>query len=85
MVDFADRIVSVIGRFGRAPNTLVAAEVERRGGVVRRGLSRRTAIVAIGRRSLADKPRGETEDGAQDFCPTSVSLRGRDGDRMLHW
>jgi len=53
MIDFADKIVSVIGRFGRAPNTLVAAEVERRGGILRRGLSQRTAIVAIGRRSLA--------------------------------
>jgi tetratricopeptide (TPR) repeat protein len=53
VIDLAARIVSVIGCFARVPNALVAAEVARRGGVLRRGLSRRTAIVAIGRRSLA--------------------------------
>ncbi|MGH6886513.1 MAG: hypothetical protein ACREGK_10620, partial [Geminicoccales bacterium] len=53
MIDFADKIVSVIGRFAKLPDQLVAAEVERRGGIVRRGLPQSAAIVAIGRRSLA--------------------------------
>jgi tetratricopeptide (TPR) repeat protein len=53
VIDLADRIVSVIGRFAKVPNAVVAAEMERRGAVLRRGLSRRTAILAIGRRSLA--------------------------------
>jgi tetratricopeptide (TPR) repeat protein len=50
--DLADQIVSVIGRFAAVPDHLVAAEVERRGGIVRRGLPQSAAIVAIGRRSL---------------------------------
>jgi tetratricopeptide (TPR) repeat protein len=53
VTEFADQIVSIIGRFARVPNALVAREVERRGGIVRRGLSQRTALVAIGRRSLS--------------------------------
>ena len=52
MIDLADKIVSVIGRFAKVPNALVAQEIERRGGIVRRGLPHRTALVAIGRRSL---------------------------------
>ena len=52
MLDLADQIVSVIGRFAAVPDHLVAAEVERRGGIVRRGLPPSAAIVAIGRRSL---------------------------------
>ena len=40
---------------------LVAAEVERRGGIVRRGLPQRTAIVAIGRRSLAQLADGRLQ------------------------
>jgi hypothetical protein len=53
VVDLAGRIVSLVGRFARVPNALVAKEVERRGGIVRRGLPQRTALVAFGRRSLA--------------------------------
>jgi hypothetical protein len=52
VIDLADKIVSVIGRCARVPNALVAQEIERRGGIVRRGLPQRTALVAIGRRSL---------------------------------
>jgi Flp pilus assembly protein TadD len=52
VIDLADRIVSVIGRFATVPNALVAQEIERRGGIVRRGLPQRTALVAVGRRSL---------------------------------
>jgi tetratricopeptide (TPR) repeat protein len=53
VLDLADKIVSVIGRFATAPDHLVTAEVERRGGILRRGLPPSAAIVAIGRRSLA--------------------------------
>jgi hypothetical protein len=52
VLDLADRIVSVVGRFATAPDHLVRAEVERRGGILRRGLPPSAAIVAIGRRSL---------------------------------
>ena len=61
MVDLADSIVSFIGRFGAVPNHLVAAEVERRGGIVRSGLPQRTAIVAIGRRSLVQLADGRLQ------------------------
>jgi tetratricopeptide (TPR) repeat protein len=53
VLDLADKIVSVIGRFATAPDHLVTAEVDRRGGILRRGLPQSAAIVAIGRRSLA--------------------------------
>ena len=53
MIDLAGKTVSVIGRFARVSNAAVAQEIERRGGVVRRGLAQRTALVALGRRSLA--------------------------------
>ena len=52
MIELADKIVSLIGRFAAVPNHVVAAEIERHGGIMRRGLPPRTAIVAVGRRSL---------------------------------
>jgi tetratricopeptide (TPR) repeat protein len=52
VTDLTGKIVSIIGRFVRVPNGLVVREVERRGGIVRRGLPQRTALVALGRRSL---------------------------------
>jgi tetratricopeptide (TPR) repeat protein len=52
VLDLADKIVSVIGRFAAVPDHVIAAEVARRGGIVRRGLPPGAAIVAIGRRSL---------------------------------
>jgi tetratricopeptide (TPR) repeat protein len=52
VTDLAGKIVSLIGRFAKVPKGLVVREVERRGGIVRRGLPQRTALVAIGRRSL---------------------------------
>ena len=61
MVDLADKIVSVIGGFAQVPNARVAQEVARRGGVVRRGLPQRTAIVAVGRRSLAQLADGRLQ------------------------
>ena len=61
MIDLADRIVSIIGRFAGVPNALVAQEVERRGGIVRRGLPHRTALVALGRRSLAQLADGRLQ------------------------
>ena len=61
MVELADKIVSIIGRFATVPNALVAREVERRGGIVRRGLPQRTALVALGRRSLAQLTDGRLE------------------------
>ena len=48
MTELAGKIVSLIGRFASVPNALVAREVERRGGIVRRGLPQRTALVAVG-------------------------------------
>jgi len=53
VLDLADKIVSVIGRFATAPDRLVTAEVARRGGILRRGLPQSAAMVVIGRRSLA--------------------------------
>jgi tetratricopeptide (TPR) repeat protein len=61
VVDLADKIVSVIGGFAQVPNARVAQEVARRGGVVRRGLPQRTAIVAIGRRSVAQLADGRLQ------------------------
>ena len=61
MVDLADKIVSVIGGFAQVPNALVAREVARRGAVVRRGLSQRSAIVAVGRRSLSQLADGRLQ------------------------
>jgi tetratricopeptide (TPR) repeat protein len=61
VVDLAGKIVSIIGRFARAPNELVAQEVARRGGTVRRGLPQGTALVALGRRSLAQLADGRLE------------------------
>ena len=61
MVDLAGRIVSLVGRFARVPNALVAKEVARRGGIVRRGLPQRTALVAVGRRSLAQLADGRLQ------------------------
>lgn len=61
MIELADKIVSVIGRFAAVPNQVIAAEVERRGGIMRRGLPPRTAIVAIGRRSLTQLADGRLQ------------------------
>jgi tetratricopeptide (TPR) repeat protein len=61
VVDLADKIVSVIGGFAQVPNALVAREVARRGAVVRRGLSQRSAIVAVGRRSLSQLADGRLQ------------------------
>jgi tetratricopeptide (TPR) repeat protein len=61
VVDLADKIVSVIGGFAQVPNALVAQEVARRGGVVRRGLSQGTALVAVGRRSLSQLADGRLQ------------------------
>jgi tetratricopeptide (TPR) repeat protein len=61
VIDVADRIVSIVGRFAAVPNHLVAAEVENRGGIVRSGLPQRTAIVAIGRRSLVQLADGRLQ------------------------
>jgi tetratricopeptide (TPR) repeat protein len=61
VVDLADKIVSVIGGFAQAPNALVAKEVARRGGVVRRGLSQGTAMVVVGRRSLSQLADGRLQ------------------------
>ena len=61
MVDLADKIVSVIGGFAQVPNALVAQEVARRGGSMRRGLPQRTAIVAVGRRSLSQLADGRLQ------------------------
>jgi tetratricopeptide (TPR) repeat protein len=61
MTEFAGKIVSLIGRFAQVPNALVAREVERRGGIVRRGLPHRTALVAVGRRSLKQLADGRLE------------------------
>jgi tetratricopeptide (TPR) repeat protein len=61
MIELGGKTVSVIGRFAKVPNALVAQEVARRGGVVRRGLPQRTAIVAVGRRSLAQLADGRLQ------------------------
>lgn len=61
MIDFAGKVVSVVGRFATVSNQLVAAEVEKRGGMVRRGLPQRTAIVAVGRRSLTQLADGRLQ------------------------
>jgi tetratricopeptide (TPR) repeat protein len=61
VVDLADQIVSVIGGFAQVPNALVAKEVARRGGVLRRGVSQGTAIVAVGRRSLSQLADGRLQ------------------------
>ncbi len=61
MTELAGKIVSLIGRFAQAPNALVAQEVERRGGIVRRGLPPRTALVALGRGSLKQLADGRLE------------------------
>jgi tetratricopeptide (TPR) repeat protein len=61
VVDLADKIVSVIGGFAQVPNALVAQQVARRGGVVRRAVSQGTAIVAVGRRSLSQLADGRLQ------------------------
>jgi tetratricopeptide (TPR) repeat protein len=61
VVNLADKIVSVIGGFAQVPNALVAQEVARRGGLVRRGLSQGTALVAVGRRSLSQLADGRLQ------------------------
>jgi tetratricopeptide (TPR) repeat protein len=61
VVDLAGKIVSVIGGFAQVPNALVAREVAHRGGVVRRGLSQGTAIVAVGRRSMSQLADGRLQ------------------------
>lgn len=61
MIDLADRTVSIIGRLATVPNRIAAAEVERRGGIVRRGLPQRTALAVVGRRTLAQLADGRLE------------------------
>ena len=50
-------VVTLAGRFAALPNRVLASEILRQGGVVRRGLSQQTTLLAIGRQSaplLAD-------------------------------
>jgi tetratricopeptide (TPR) repeat protein len=50
-------VVTLAGRFAALPNRILAREIERRGGTVRRGLSHQTTLLAVGRHSaplLAD-------------------------------
>ncbi len=50
-------VVTLAGRFAALPNRVLAREIERAGGTVRRGLSQRTTLFAVGRLSaplLAD-------------------------------
>jgi tetratricopeptide (TPR) repeat protein len=50
-------IVTLVGRFATLPNRVVASEIERQGGTVRRGLAQQTTLLAIGRHAaplLAD-------------------------------
>jgi tetratricopeptide (TPR) repeat protein len=49
--------VTLAGRFAALPNRVLASEIARQGGTVRRGLSQQTTLLAIGRHSaplLAD-------------------------------
>jgi tetratricopeptide (TPR) repeat protein len=62
MVELAGRIVGIVGRFDAVPSRLVAAEVARRGGLVRRGLSRRTSLIVIGHGALRQLPDGRLRD-----------------------
>jgi tetratricopeptide (TPR) repeat protein len=45
--------VTLVGRFAALPNRVLASEIERRGGTVRRGLSQQTTLLAIGRHSAS--------------------------------
>ena len=50
-------VVTLAGRFAALPNRVLAREIERQGGTVRRGLSQQTTLLAVGRHSaplLAD-------------------------------
>jgi tetratricopeptide (TPR) repeat protein len=62
MVEFADQIVGIVGRPAAVPSRVVAAEVARRGGVVRRGLSRRTSLVMIAQGALSQLADGRLQD-----------------------
>ena len=62
MVELAGRIVGIVGRLDAVPSRLVAAEVARRGGVVRRGLSRRTSLVVIGHGAVRQLADGRLQD-----------------------
>ena len=62
MVELAGRIVGIVGRLDPVPSRLVAAEVARRGGVVRRGLSRRTSLVVIGHGAVRQLADGRLQD-----------------------
>jgi tetratricopeptide (TPR) repeat protein len=62
MVELAGWIVGIVGRLDAVPSRLVAAEVVRRGGVVRRGLSRRTGLVVIGHGALRQLADGRLQD-----------------------
>jgi tetratricopeptide (TPR) repeat protein len=44
--------ISIIGRLSTVPAAVVAREVAARGGTVQRGLSRRTSVVVVARRSV---------------------------------
>ena len=61
-MDFADATVTILGRLGRLPNRIATAEVERRGGTVRRGISRQTTLVVVGRGSIRQLADGRLPD-----------------------
>jgi Tfp pilus assembly protein PilF len=62
MVELAGRMVGIVGRLAALPSRLVTAEVARRGGVVRRGLSRRTDLLVIGHGALRQAADGRLQD-----------------------
>lgn len=61
MLDVFGKTVSIVGRLAAVSNRVAGAEVERRGGIVRRGLPQQTSIVVVGRRSLRPLADGRLE------------------------
>ena len=49
MVDFADKVVALVGRLNSMSHRLAAAELARLGGAARRGLVRRADVAIVGR------------------------------------
>jgi tetratricopeptide (TPR) repeat protein len=50
--EFEGKVVALIGRFGILPRRAVAGEIRRRGGVSRRALTRRSALMVVGERAV---------------------------------